>query len=280
MAPRQLKPYTSTTRSQSYINYRDVLTTSTPYKPLLVPNPRKGGRNSTGRITVRHQGGGNKIKYRIIDWKRARKNVEGVITSVEYDPNRSAFISLIKYIDGDRRYVLATDGLKVGTKIMASIEADIKLGNSLPLKKIPSGTLIHSIEMKPGAGAKLVRSAGASATLVGRIEKNKQIYMQIRMPSGELRLLPEDCYATVGTVSNADHMNVSIGKAGRSRWMGIRPSVRGVAMNPVDHPMGGGEGRTSGGRHPCSPWGQLAKGYKTRKPKKPSDKFIVSRRKK
>jgi large subunit ribosomal protein L2 len=276
MGTRQLKPYTSTTRNQSYINYREVLTTDTPYKPLLVAKPKQAGRNNTGRIMVRHQGGGNKVKYRIIDWKRARKDVEGVVTSVEYDPNRSAFISLIKYVDGDRRYVLATTGLKVGTKIIASMEADIKAGNSLPLKKIPSGTIIHSIEMKPGAGAKLVRSAGASATLVGRIEK----YMQIRMPSGELRLLPEDCYATIGTVSNADHMNVSLGKAGRSRWKGIRPTVRGVAMNPVDHPMGGGEGRTSGGRHPCSPWGQLSKGYKTRKPKKPSDKFIVSRRKK
>jgi len=276
MATRQRKPYTASSRSQSYIDYREVLTTDTPYKPLLAPNPKKAGRNNTGRITVRHQGGGNKIKYRIMDWKRARKDVEGVITSVEYDPNRSAFISLIKYIDGDRRYVLATNGLTVGTKIIASPEADIKTGNSLPLRKIPSGTLIHSIEMKPGAGATLVRSAGAFATLVGRIEK----YMQIRMPSGELRLLPEDCYATVGTVSNADHMNVSLGKAGRSRWMGIRPTVRGVAMNPVDHPMGGGEGRTSGGRHPCSPWGQLSKGYKTRKPKRPSNKFIVSRRKK
>jgi large subunit ribosomal protein L2 len=276
MGTRQLKPYTSTTRNQSYINYREVLTTDTPYKPLLVAKPKQAGRNNTGRIMVRHQGGGNKVKYRIIDWKRARKDVEGVVTSVEYDPNRSAFISLIKYVDGDRRYVLATTGLKVGTKIIASMEADIKAGNSLPLKKIPSGTIIHSIEMKPGAGAKLVRSAGASATLVGRIEK----YMQIRMPSGELRLLPEDCYATIGTVSNADHMNVSLGKAGRSRWKGIRPTVRGVAMNPVDHPMGGGEGRTSGGRHPCSPWGQLSKGYKNRKTKKPSDKFIVSRRKK
>lgn len=276
MATRQRKPYTASSRSQSYIDYREVLTTDKPYKPLLASKPKQAGRNNTGRITVRHQGGGNKVKYRIMDWKRARKDVEGVVTSVEYDPNRSAFISLIKYIDGDRRYVLATNGLAVGTKIIASSEADIKVGNSLPLKKIPSGTSIHSIEMKPGAGASLVRSAGAAATLVGRIEK----YIQIRMPSGELRLLPEDCYATVGTVSNADHMNVSIGKAGRRRWMGIRPTVRGVAMNPVDHPMGGGEGRTSGGRHPCSPWGQLSKGYKTRKPKKPSDKFIVSRRKK
>ena len=275
MGIRQLKPYTATTRAQSYVNYRDVLTTSTPYAPLLAAKPRKAGRNNNGRITVRHQGGGNKVKYRIIDWKRARKNIEGVIVSVEYDPNRTAFISLVKFVDGDRRYVIATDGVKVGTKITSSEEADIKAGNSLPLKKIPAGTVIHSVEMRPGAGAKLIRSAGASATLVGRIEK----YAQIRMPSGELRLIPEDCYATVGTVSNADHMNVSLGKAGRSRWMGIRPSVRGVAMNPVDHPMGGGEGRTSGGRHPCSPWGQLAKGYKTRKVK-PSDKFIISRRKK
>jgi large subunit ribosomal protein L2 len=270
-----MKPYTATTRFQSYIKYREILTTDEPYKPLLETLPHKGGRNNTGRITVRHQGGGNKTKYRVIDWKRARKNVEGTVTSIEYDPNRTAFISLVQYIDGDRRYVLATDGVTVGTKLVNSEEADIKPGNSLPLRKIPSGTIIHSVEMKPGAGSKLVRSAGASATLVGRIEN----YAQVRMPSGELRLIPENCYATIGTVSNADHMNVSLGKAGRSRWKGVRPSVRGVAMNPVDHPMGGGEGRTSGGRHPCSPWGKLTKGAKTRKVK-PSDRFIVSRRKK
>jgi len=275
MSVRQLKPYTATTRFQSYINYREVLTTDEPYRPLLEANPHKGGRNNTGRITVRHQGGGNKAKYRVIDWKRERRNVEGTVTSVEYDPNRTAFISLIQFKDGDRRYVLATAGVTVGTKIINSEEADIKVGNSLPLRKIPAGTIVHSIEIKPGAGAKMVRSAGASATLVGRLEN----YAQIRMPSGELRLIPENCYATIGTVSNADHMNVSLGKAGRARWKGTRPSVRGVAMNPVDHPMGGGEGRTSGGRHPCSPWGMLTKGYKTRK-KKPSDRFIVSRRKK
>lgn len=275
MALRQRRPYTATTRFQSFVDYRQVITTSEPYKPLLEVCPKKGGRNNTGRIMVRHQGGGNKVKYRVIDWKRARRNVEGTVTSVEYDPNRTAFISLVQYIDGDRRYVLATEGVTVGTKVINSPEADIKVGNSLPLRKIPAGTIVHSIELKPGAGAKMARSAGNSATLVGRIER----YAQVRLPSGELRLVPEDCYATVGTVSNADHMNVSLGKAGRARWMGKRPSVRGVAMNPVDHPMGGGEGRTSGGRHPCSPWGQLSKGYKTRKTK-PSDRFIVSRRKK
>jgi large subunit ribosomal protein L2 len=276
MAIRQLKPYTATSRTQSYVNYREFLTSTEPYKPLLVAKPRKAGRNNTGRITVRHHGGGHKAKYRIIDWKRARKDVQGVVVSVEYDPNRTAFISLVKYVDGDRRYVLATEGVRVGTKIISSSEADIKAGNALPLKKIPAGTSVHSIEIKPNAGAKLVRSAGATAILVGRIDG----HAQIRMPSGELRLIPEDCYATIGTVSNADHMNVSLGKAGRSRWLGRRPTVRGVAMNPVDHPMGGGEGKTSGGRHPCSPWGQLAKGYKTRRTKRPSDRFIVSRRKK
>jgi large subunit ribosomal protein L2 len=275
MALKQLKPYTSTTRQQSYVNYKEVLSDHEPYKKLLEKKSEKAGRNNYGRITVRHQGSGNKQKYRIIDWKRERKNVEGAIESVEYDPNRSAFISLVKYIDGDRRYVLSTHGVKVGDRIIASEDADIKAGNSLPLKKIPVGSQIHSIELKPKAGAKIVRSAGATATLMGRVEK----YVQVRLPSGELRLVPEDCYATIGVVSNADHMNVSIGKAGRNRWKGIRPSVRGVAMNPVDHPMGGGEGKTSGGRHPCSPWGVLAKGYKTRK-KKPSDKFIISRRKK
>jgi large subunit ribosomal protein L2 len=275
MGIRQLKPYTATTRTQSYIDYRKVLGGDGPYKPLLAPKNRKAGRNNTGRITVRHQGGGHKSKYRIIDWKRSRKDIEGIVTSVEYDPNRTAFISLVKFLDGDRRYVLATEGVKIGTKVIASVDADIKVGNSLPLKKIPAGSTIHSVEMRPGAGAKLIRSAGACATLVGRIGK----YAQIRMPSGELRLISEDCYATVGVVSNADHMNISIGKAGRNRWKGVRPTVRGVAMNPVDHPMGGGEGRTSGGRHPCSPWGQLSKGYKTRKVK-PSDQFIISRRKK
>jgi large subunit ribosomal protein L2 len=276
MAIKKRRPYTSTTRSQSYIDYREVLTTQEPYKPLLEANPNKGGRNNTGRITVRHQGGGNKTKYRVIDWKRSRKDVSGSVVSVEYDPNRSAFISLVKYIDGDRRYILAPAGIQVGSKVVSSIDADIQIGNSLPLKKIPVGTMIHCIEMQPGSGATLVRSAGASATLVGRSDQ----YVQIRMPSGELRLISENCYATIGTVSNADHMNVSLGKAGRNRWKGVRPTVRGVAMNPVDHPMGGGEGRTSGGRHPCSPWGQLSKGYKTRSKKKPSDKFIISRRKK
>ena len=242
MTIRQLKPRTATTRTQSYINYREVLTTSTPYKPLLEAKPKQAGRNNKGRITVRHQGGGNKIKYRVIDWTRSRKNVTGEIVSVEFDPNRTAFISLVKFIDGDRKYVLATEGLKVGTKIIAAEDADIKPGNSLPLRKIPAGTQIHSVEIKPNAGASLIRSAGAYATMVGRIDN----HAQIRLPSGELRLIPENCYATIGAVSNADHMKVSIGKAGRSRWKGVRPSVRGVAMNPVDHPHGGGEGRSRG----------------------------------
>lgn len=275
MGVRQLKAYTPTTRFQSYVDYRSVVTTDEPFKALTEPKPKQAGRNNHGRICVRHKGGGNKVRYRIIDWKRSRRDVPGVVETIEYDPNRSAFISLVKYVDGDRRYVLATAGLSVGSKVMSSPEADIQPGNSLPLSRIPPGTSIHSVELKPGAGAKMVRSAGASAVLVGRIEG----YGQVRLPSGELRLVPEHCYATVGTVSNADHMNVSLGKAGRRRWKGIRPSVRGVAMNPVDHPMGGGEGRTSGGRHPCSPWGQLAKGKKTRG-KKPSDRLIVSRRKK
>jgi large subunit ribosomal protein L2 len=275
MAIRQLRPYTATTRAQTFIDYREVLTAKKPYKALTETLSGNAGRNNTGRITVRHQGGGNKVKYRVVDWRRTRREVEGTVTSIEYDPNRTAFISLVQYVDGDRRYLLATQGVTVGTKIVTSVAADIKPGNSLPVGKIPAGTQIHSIELKPGAGAKLVRSAGGAATLVGRLDR----YAQVRMPSGELRLIPEECYATIGVVSNADHMNVSIGKAGRRRWKGIRPSVRGVAMNPVDHPMGGGEGRSSGGRHPCSPWGQLSKGYKTRKTK-PSDRFIISRRKK
>lgn len=275
MSLRQLKPYTATTRFQSYVKYSGVITKVAPKKSLLESLKKSGGRNNTGRITVRHKGGGNKRKFRIIDWKRSRLGIAGTVMSVEYDPNRTSFISLVMFADGDRRYYLTTEGTKVGTKVIAGEDADILAGNSLPLRRIPPGTSIHSIELKPKAGAKLVRSAGNSATLIGRIDG----YAQVRLPSGELRLVPENCMATVGTVSNADHMNVSIGKAGRARHLGKRPSVRGVAMNPIDHPMGGGEGRTSGGRHPCSPWGQLSKGFKTRKPK-PSDRFIVNRRKK
>ena len=275
MAIKQCKPRTATTRFQSYVRYRDVLTTSTPYKPLLEALSKKAGRNNTGAIMVRHRGGGVKRRYRIIDWKRSMKGVLGKVVSVEYDPNRTAFISLVRFEGGQCKYQLATAGVGVGTAILASELADIKPGNSLPLAKIPAGTIVHSVELKPGAGAKMVRGAGSSATLVGRLDG----YAQLRLPSGELRLVQDACYATVGTVSNADHMNVTLGKAGRRRWLGVRPTVRGVAMNPVDHPMGGGEGKTSGGRHPCSPWGQLAKGYKTRR-SKPSDRFIVSRRKK
>jgi len=274
MGVNKRKPYTATTRFQSYIDY-SVLSTNEPYKPLLEALPKKAGRNNQGRICVRHQGGGNKKKYRIIDWKRTMREVPAVVETVEYDPNRSAFISLLKFQNGARAYVLATDGVTVGTPIYVSVNADIKPGNSLPLNKIPAGTQVHSIEMKPGAGAKMVRSAGASAVLAGKVNG----HAQIRLPSGELRLVPETCWATIGFVSNIDHNKISLGKAGRRRWLGVRPTVRGVVMNPVDHPMGGGEGRTSGGRHPCSPWGQLAKGAKTRR-KKPSDKFIISRRKK
>ncbi len=272
---RQRKPYTPTSRFQSYIDYSKVLTTSEPCKQLLEALPRKAGRNHSGKICVRHQGGGVKRKYRIMDWKRARKSVPGTVMTVEYDPVRSAFISLVQYVDGDKSYVLATQGVTVGTPILNSENADIKLGNSLPLRKIPAGTSIHSIEMKPGAGAKIARSAGAYGVLVGKIKD----YVQVKSPSGETRLINEDCYATIGMVSNPDHMNVSLGKAGRNRWMGKRPSVRGVAMNPVDHPMGGGEGKTSGGRHPCSPTGVLSKGFKTRR-KKRVDKLILTSRKK
>jgi large subunit ribosomal protein L2 len=276
MSIRQLKPFTATSRYQQYIGYKDILTPGvSPYSPLIVGLKKAGGRNNTGRITVRHQGGGNKVSYRIIDWKRSIKDVEAVVKTIEYDPNRTAFISLIQYVDGRRSYVLATNGIKEGTKILFSAEADIKPGNALPLRKIPDGIQIHSVEMKPGAGAKMIRSAGGYATLVGKLET----MAQLRLSSGEIRLIPLDCWATIGTLTNADHMNISLGKAGRNRWAGVRPTVRGVVMNPVDHPMGGGEGKTSGGRHPCSPWGQLAKGYKTRNKKKTSSKYIVSRRK-
>ncbi|MCS7168106.1 MAG: 50S ribosomal protein L2 [Gemmatales bacterium] len=245
-----------------------------PEKALLEPYVRSGGRNNQGIITSRHRGGGHKRMYRIIDFKRDKDGVWGTVIAIEYDPNRSARIALVEYEDGERRYHLAPEGLKAGQKIISGEDAEPRLGNCLPLRKIPLGMEVHNIELTPGRGGQLCRSAGTCATLTAREGK----WAQLTLPSGEVRRVPADCRATIGRVSNPDHMNIPLGKAGRSRWLGIRPHVRGVAMSPYAHPMGGGEGRTKGGRHPCSPTGKYAKGGKTRNPRKPSNRFIIRRR--
>ena len=252
----------------------DEITNDKPEKSLTVGLKRRGGRNHQGRLTVRHQGGGNKRKYRIIDFRNQKEGVPAKVSSIEYDPNRSARIALLKYYDGDKRYILCPANLKVGDVIVSGRDADIKVGNSKSLKDIPTGTLIHNIELKPGQGGKLVRSAGTVAQLMAKEGK----YAHVRLPSGEVRLIHLECQASIGQIGNLTHENLSHGKAGKSRWLGIRPTVRGVAMNPIDHPMGGGEGKSSGGRHPVSPTGIPAKGYRTRKKNKPSDRYIVKRR--
>ena len=276
MAIKNYKPMTNGTRGMSKL-VNEEITTSTPEKSLVVTLKKTGGRNNQGRITVRHIGGGAKRKYRIIDFKRDKYDVVGTVATIEYDPNRSANIALIKYADGEKRYIIAPKGLKVGDKIVSGENSDIKVGNALPLGKIPEGTLVHNIELNPGKGASLVRSAGSSAQILGREGK----YTLIRLTSGEVRKVLSVCYATIGEVGNADHELVSLGKAGRKRHMGIRPTVRGSVMNPNDHPHGGGEGRAPIGRKgPVTPWGKPALGYKTRKNKKSTDKLIVRRRKK
>lgn len=274
MAIRKLKPNTPGTRSMSISEF-DEITKSTPEKSLTTSLKKSGGRNSNGRITSRHRGGGHKRKYRIIDFKRNKSGIPAKVFSIEYDPNRSARIALLHYADGEKRYILAPDGLKVGDKVMAGEGAEIRAGNALKIKDIPLGSFIHNVEMKPGKGGQIGRSAGMAIQLMAK-EGN---YAQLKLPSGEVRLISLECMATYGVVGNSDHENISLGKAGRSRWLGRRPQTRGVAMNPVDHPMGGGEGKSSGGGHPVSPWGQPAKGLKTRKKKNPSDKYIIKRRK-
>ncbi len=274
MAIKSYNPTSAGRRHQTCSAF-DEITKTTPEKSLLVALKKSGGRNSNGRITSRHQGGGHKQKYRIIDFRRDKRSIPATVASIEYDPNRSARIALLNYADGEKRYILAPLDLKVGDVIISGPEADIKPGNSLPLRSIPLGTVIHNIELKIGKGAQLARSAGTFAQLMSKEGK----YSQVKLPSGEVRLVLQDCYATIGQVGNTDHENVNIGKAGRSRWLGRRPKVRGVAMNPVDHPHGGGEGRTSGGRHPVTPWGIPTKGYKTRT-NKTSDRFIVKKRSK
>ena len=274
MAIRKLKPNTPGQRQRS-VSAFDTITKSKPEKSLLAPIKRTGGRNNTGRTTVRHQGGGHKRRYRIIDFKRNKLGIPARVASIEYDPNRSARIALLVYADGEKRYIIAPDKLTVGETVMNGPDAPPERGNCLPLANIPLGTFVHAIEMVPGKGAQLARSAGTFAQLTAREGK----MATLRLPSSEVRLVPVQCMATIGTTSNPDHMNIEIGKAGRSRWLGIRPKTRGVAMNPVDHPMGGGEGKASGG-HPKSPTGVPAKGFKTRKKNKASSKFIVRRRKK
>ena len=277
MAIKSYKPMTNGTRGMTKLDYSEEITKTTPEKSLVVTLKKKGGRNNQGKITVRHRGGVAKRKYRIIDFKRDKDGVVGTVSSIEYDPNRSANIALIKYADGEKRYIIAPKGIKVGDKIESGANADIKVGNALPLENIPEGTVVHNVELKAGKGGELARSAGSSVQILGREGK----YTLIRLTSGEVRKVLSTCRATIGEVGNADHELVNLGKAGRKRHMGIKPTVRGSVMNPNDHPHGGGEGRAPIGRKgPVTPWGKPALGYKTRKNKKASDKLIVRRRKK
>jgi large subunit ribosomal protein L2 len=273
MAIKTYRPITPTLRFKT-TQVNDDLTTDQPNKSLLTVRKRSGGRSNTGRMNVRHQGGGHKQMLRLIDFKREKYGIPGRVATIEYDPNRSARIALINYADGEKRYILQPVGLKVGATISSGPDADILVGNALPLKSIPSGTTVHAIELRPGKGAQMARSAGTQAQLVAKEGE----YALLKLPSGETRKVLVECMATIGQVGNTDHENVSIGKAGRNRWRGIRPANRGVVMNPVDHPHGGGEGKSSGGRHPVTPWGVPTKGFKTRV-KKASDKLIVKKRK-
>ena len=274
MPIKTYRPLTPSLRFQTTL-VNDEITTDRPHKPLTKIKLRTGGRRNAGDITSWHRGGGHKRKIRVIDFKRDKVGIPATVVSVEYDPNRSARIALLSYADGEKRYILQPVGLQVGQKILSGPDADILVGNALPLRNIPAGTTVHNIELKPGKGAQMVRSAGGAAQLVAK----EGDYALIKLPSGETRKVLIDCMATIGQVGNTDHENISIGKAGRKRWFGRRPVNRGVSMNPVDHPHGGGEGKTSGGRHPVTPWGQPTRGYKTRNNKR-TDKFIVSRRSK
>lgn len=276
MGVRKYKPSSPGRRFQTVSDFAEI-TTTTPEKSLLEPLPKKAGRNNYGRITTRHQGGGHKRKYRKIDFKRRKDGIPAKVASIEYDPNRSARIALLNYADGAKAYILQPKGLKVGDTVESGPEADIKPGNALPLANIPVGTLVHAVEFQPGKGAAMARSAGTSIQLMGK----ESGYAILRMPSSEMRRVLLDCRATVGEVGNAEHSNIRIGKAGRKRWMGVRPTVRGTVMNPVDHPHGGGEGKNkSAGRHPVTPWGVPTKGHRTRNPKKASGRLIIRRRKK
>jgi len=273
MAIKTYKPRTETLRFKTTI-VNDDLTTNRPHKPLTSPRLRSGGRRNSGDLTSRFRGGGHKRKLRDIDFKRNKTGIPAKVVTIEYDPNRSSRIALLAYADGEKRYILQPDGLKVGQHVVSGPEADILVGNALPLRNIPPGTTVHNVELRPGKGAQMVRSAGGSAQLVAK----EGDYALVKLPSGETRKVLVDCMATIGQVGNSDHENISIGKAGRNRWLGKKPHNRGVSMNPVDHPHGGGEGKTSGGRHPVTPWGQPTRGYKTRNNKR-TDKFIVGRKK-
>jgi large subunit ribosomal protein L2 len=274
MALKRYKPTTATLRYRTTSDFGSITRTE-PEKGLVEPLKRKGGRNNKGRISMRHRGGGHKRRYRIIDFRRDKFGIPARVASIEYDPNRSARIALLYYVDGEKRYMLAPLGLAVGDTVVSGPGSDIRVGNAMPLKEIPLGTEVHNVELQPGKGGQMARGAG---TLVQLVAKEGD-YAHLKLPSGEVRLARLACLATIGQVGNADHENISSGKAGRSRWLGWRPRVRGVAMNPIDHPMGGGEGKSSGGRHPCSPWGWPTKGYKTRK-RKTTNKFIIRKRKK
>ena len=274
MGIKKYKPTTPGTRFRSNATFEEI-TKSTPEKSLTVSLKKSGGRNNLGRITTRFIGGGHKRRYRVIDFKRNKPGIDAKVFSIEYDPNRSCRIALLHYADGEKRYIIAPEGLKIGSKVVSGPGSDIIVGNALPLKEMPLGSFIHNVELKPGKGGQLGRSAGASLQLMAK----EGDFAQVKMPSGEVRLIRLDCMATYGSVGNSEQENISLGKAGRKRWLGKRPHVRGVAMNPVDHPMGGGEGKTSGGGHPVSPWGQKSKGLKTRKRKKESNKHIIKRRK-
>ena len=274
MGIRTLKPTTPGSRFATRNDFAE-LTTDIPEKSLTKALRKSGGRNNKGRITIRHRGGGHRRRYRIIDFMRDKFGIEGRVATIEYDPNRSANIALINYADGEKRYIIAPFGLKVGDIIVSGEEVPLKIGNALPMKNIPTGITVHNIELIPGKGAQMARSAGASAQIMA----NEGGFVSLRLPSTEIRMVPERCLATIGEVGNRSHEQIVSGKAGRTRWLGRRPHVRGVAMNPVDHPMGGGEGKSSGGRHPTTPWGKPTKGYKTRKKNKKSNDYIVKRRK-
>ncbi|MBD3367047.1 MAG: 50S ribosomal protein L2 [Candidatus Eisenbacteria bacterium] len=274
MAVKKFRPTTPSLRYKTVSSFKEITKTK-PEKSLLQPIKKKGGRNNQGRMTVRRRGGGHKRMYRVIDFRRDKHDVPARVAAIEYDPNRSARIALLHYQDGEKRYILAPDKLSVGDTVMSGENAGIGIGNALPLKRIPLGMTIHNVELRRGAGGRLARGAGGAAQLMAREGK----HAHVRLPSGEVRLVDAECYATLGQVGNIEHESISLGKAGRQRWLGRRPKTRGVAMNPVDHPMGGGEAKSSGGRHPCSPWGKPAKGGKTRR-KKSSDRLIVTRRRK
>jgi large subunit ribosomal protein L2 len=275
MPVKKFRPTTPSLRFRTVPTFEEV-TSSVPEKSLLEPLKKSGGRNNKGRITAFQRGGGHKRFYRIVDFKRNKFDIPGRVASIEYDPNRSCRIALLHYSDGEKRYILAPLGVSVDDQLMAGETADIRTGNAMPMSRMPLGTLVHNIELRPGKGGQMVRSAGAFAQVVAK-EGNK---VTLKMPSGEVRTVSHECYGTIGQLSNVDHKNVIWGKAGASRWRGRRPSVRGVAMNPIDHPMGGGEGRSSGGRHPCTPWGKPTKGFKTRRKKKSKDHLVEDRRKK